>query len=31
MRVLDEIERDEQLMEDIDFEHLKCESGACPI
>jgi len=31
MRVLDEIEKDETIMEDIDFEHLKCESGACPI
>ncbi len=31
MRVLDEIEKDETLLEDIDYEHLKCESGACPI
>lgn len=31
MRVLNEIEKDENLMEDIDYEHLKCESGACPI
>lgn len=31
MRVLDEIEKDESLLEDIDYEHLKCESGACPI
>ncbi len=31
MRVLDEIEKDENLFEDIDYEHLKCESGACPI
>ena len=31
MRVLNEIEADESLMEDIDFEHLKCETGACPI
>lgn len=31
MRVLHEIEKDEDLMEDIDYEHLKCESGACPI
>ncbi len=31
MRVLDEIEKDEALAEDIDYEHLKCESGACPI
>lgn len=31
MRVLDEIEKDESIMEDIDYEHLKCESGACPI
>lgn len=31
MKVLNEIEKDETLMEDIDYEHLKCESGACPI
>ncbi len=31
MRVLDEIQKDESLLEDIDYEHLKCESGACPI
>jgi ribonucleoside-triphosphate reductase (formate) len=31
MRVIDEIEKDENLFEDIDYEHLKCESGACPI
>jgi len=31
MRVIDEIEKDENLLEDIDYEHLKCESGACPI
>ncbi len=31
MKVLDEIEKDETIMEDIDYEHLKCESGACPI
>ncbi len=31
MRVIDEIEKDEDLFEDIDYEHLKCESGACPI
>ncbi|NCN50940.1 MAG: ribonucleoside-diphosphate reductase [Candidatus Pacebacteria bacterium] len=31
MRVLNEIEKDENLAEDIDYEHLKCESGACPI
>ncbi|MBU0576799.1 ribonucleoside-diphosphate reductase [Patescibacteria group bacterium] len=31
MRVLDEIEKDETIMEDIDYEHLRCESGACPI
>jgi len=31
MRVLDEIQKDELLLEDIDYEHLKCESGACPI
>ena len=31
MRVLNEIEADEDLLEDIDYEHLKCENGACPI
>lgn len=31
MRVIDEIEKDENLFEDIDYEHLKCENGACPI
>lgn len=31
MRVIDEIQKDENLFEDIDYEHLKCESGACPI
>jgi ribonucleoside-triphosphate reductase (formate) len=31
MRVLNSIEKDEQIYEDIDYEHLKCESGACPI
>jgi adenosylcobalamin-dependent ribonucleoside-triphosphate reductase len=31
MRVLTEIEADEALGESIDYEHLKCESGACPI
>jgi hypothetical protein len=31
MKVLNEIEKDETIMEDIDYEHLKCESGACPI
>jgi adenosylcobalamin-dependent ribonucleoside-triphosphate reductase len=31
MKVLNEIEQDEDLMEDIDYEHLKCASGACPI
>jgi ribonucleoside-triphosphate reductase (formate) len=31
MKVLNEIEQDETIMEDIDYEHLKCESGACPI
>jgi len=31
MKVLDEIQKDETIMEDIDYEHLKCESGACPI
>jgi adenosylcobalamin-dependent ribonucleoside-triphosphate reductase len=31
MKSLNEIEKDESLLEDIDYEHLKCESGACPI
>ena len=31
MKVLNEIEKDETITEDIDYEHLKCESGACPI
>lgn len=31
MKVLNEIEKDESLLEDIDYEHLKCDSGACPI
>lgn len=31
MRVLNSIEKDENVFEDIDYEHLKCESGACPI
>jgi len=31
MKVLNEIQKDETIMEDIDYEHLKCESGACPI
>ncbi len=31
MKVLNEIEQDESLFEDIDYEHLKCESGVCPI
>lgn len=31
MKALNEIEKDESIMEDIDYEHLKCESGACPI
>ncbi len=31
MKVLNEIEQDDALFEDIDYEHLKCESGACPI
>ncbi len=31
MRVLDEIEKDSDLWEDIDYEHLKCDNGACPI
>jgi len=31
MKVLNEIEKDETIMEDIDYEHLKCASGACPI
>ena len=31
MKVLNEIEKDEDLFEDIDWVHLQCESGACPI
>jgi len=31
MKVLNEIESDDDLIEDIDYEHLQCESGACPI
>jgi adenosylcobalamin-dependent ribonucleoside-triphosphate reductase len=31
MKVLNEITNDENMLEDIDYEHLKCESGACPI
>jgi len=31
MKALNEIRADETLLEDIDYEHLKCESGACPI
>jgi adenosylcobalamin-dependent ribonucleoside-triphosphate reductase len=31
MKVLNEIETDETLLEDIDYEHLKCDNGACPI
>lgn len=31
MKALQEIEQDESLLEDIDYEHLKCENGACPI
>lgn len=31
MKAIDELEKDESLLEDIDYEHLKCESGACPI
>lgn len=31
MKVLNEIEMDENLLEDIDYEQLKCASGACPI
>lgn len=35
MKVLKEIEKngggENEVMEDIDYEHLKCESGACPI
>ncbi len=31
MKVLNEIEKDEDIAEDIDYEHLKCSSGACPI
>lgn len=31
MEVIREIESDEDLLEDINLEHLKCDSGACPI
>ncbi len=31
MKALQEIEADESLLEDIDYEHLKCDNGACPI
>lgn len=31
MKVINEIEKDETIMEDINYEHLQCESGACPI
>jgi len=31
MRVLHEIEQDENLLEDIDMVHLQCSTGACPI
>ncbi len=31
VRVINEIEEDENLLEDIDLESLKCASGACPI
>jgi adenosylcobalamin-dependent ribonucleoside-triphosphate reductase len=31
MKVINEIQSDAELFEDIDYEHLKCESGACPI
>ncbi len=31
MEIINEIEKDDNLKEDIDMEHLKCESGACPI
>ena len=31
MEIINEIESDENLKEDIDLEHLKCASGACPI
>ncbi len=31
MKALNEIEKDETLLEDIDYEHLKCDNGACPI
>ena len=36
MKVLNEIEKNgggvnKDVSEDIDYEHLKCESGACPI
>ncbi|NCS87016.1 MAG: ribonucleoside-diphosphate reductase, partial [Candidatus Pacebacteria bacterium] len=31
MGVLNEIEKDDEVAEDVDYEHLKCASGACPI
>lgn len=31
MKALNEIQQDESLLEDIDYEHLKCDNGACPI
>ncbi|MBD3279749.1 MAG: ribonucleoside-diphosphate reductase [Candidatus Pacebacteria bacterium] len=31
MKVINEITDDEGVIEDIDMEHLQCESGACPI
>jgi len=31
MQVIREISDDEDLLEDIDLEHLKCDNGACPI
>ncbi len=31
MEILNEIKEDDDLKEDIDMEHLKCASGACPI
>ncbi len=31
MKVINEIQADSGTFEDIDYEHLKCESGACPI
>lgn len=31
MKVINEIQKDESILEDVDYEHLQCASGACPI